>query len=100
MGDLLRILKIGGLQEEIASICAHLGSVGYEPICVSINTALEFENEIASAKWDVIISEYRLPGFDSLVTLQTWRSTDRYTPFIVYSAESNEESIILYGPGE
>ena len=94
MGNSLRILKIGGLQEEAAAICTQLSSVGYEPICVSINTALEFDNEISSEKWDVIISEYRLPGFDSLVTLQSWRSTDRNTPFIVYSEENSEESII------
>ncbi|OGO25872.1 MAG: hypothetical protein A2W33_08480 [Chloroflexi bacterium RBG_16_52_11] len=94
MGNSLRILKIGGLPDEITSICTELGSDGYEPVCVHINTSLEFENELASAKWDVIISEYRLPGFDSLAALQSWRSTDRYTPFIIYSEEDSEEAII------
>ena len=90
----LRIIYIGGSDQEENAISSHLSAAGYDPSWGYASTIAEFEMAIASAKWDVVLSEYRSPGKDLLAILPSWREKDRYTPFIIYSENSDEGAIV------
>ena len=86
----LRVLHIedSDLDHELAM--AHLRRAGLVVQHRRIESRAEFEAELAG-EWDVVLSDYNLPGFSGLQALDMLRASGRLWPFILVSGEIGED---------
>jgi PAS domain S-box-containing protein len=59
-----------------------------------IDSPQELEKALATGKWDVVISDYNLPGFDGLSALGMVRNSGADLPFIIISGKVGEETAV------
>jgi signal transduction histidine kinase len=86
----LRVLHIedSDLDHELAM--AHLQRAGLVVQHKRIESRAEFEAELAGT-WDVVLSDYNLPGFSGLQALDMLRASGQLWPFILVSGEIGED---------
>ncbi len=89
----LRVLHLedSDLDHELAM--AHLQRAGLEVEARRIESRSEFEAELRG-DWDLILSDYNLPGFSGLQALDMLRASDRVWPFILVSGEIGEDTAV------
>lgn len=61
---------------------------------VSVNTQLEFESALKQEGFDLILSDYSLPGFDGIAALEIAQQLYPDVPFIFVTATMGEEVAI------
>ncbi|MCH8558173.1 MAG: response regulator [Balneolia bacterium] len=86
-----RILIIEDSYDDRVLLKYQLKKGGLNPDCHFIETRDEFEEALKSNEWDVIISDYNLPGFDGLTALNMLRDSGSDTPFILISGAVGEQ---------
>jgi signal transduction histidine kinase len=89
----LRVLHLedSDLDHELA--LAHLARAGLQVDARRIESRGEFEAELGS-DWDLILSDYNLPGFSGLQALDLLRASGRLWPFILVSGEIGEDTAV------
>jgi signal transduction histidine kinase len=89
----LRVLHIedSDLDHELAM--AHLRRAGLQVSTRRIESRGEFEAELGG-DWDLILSDYNLPGFSGLQALDMLRASGRLLPFILVSGEIGEDTAV------
>lgn len=85
----LRVLLVEDSERDAALMLLYLRQGGYEPTIRRVQTAFTMKQQLQSAEWDVVISDFNLPGFDAYAALEVLRESGRALPFIVVSAEIN-----------
>jgi signal transduction histidine kinase len=90
----LRVLHLedSDLDHELAM--AHLERAGLEVQAHRIESRSEFEAELQGGDWDLILSDYNLPGFSGLQALDLLRASGRLCPFILVSGEIGEDTAV------
>ncbi|MGE5115068.1 MAG: response regulator [Betaproteobacteria bacterium] len=89
----LRVLFIEDSELDHMLTLTALRRGGVEPDSLRIETAAEFERALGE-HWDVILSDYNLPGFSGLAALEMLRDSGRLIPFIIVSGEIGEETAV------
>ncbi len=84
-------LEDSDLDHELAM--AHLQRAGLLIEARRIESRSEFEAEL-QGDWDLILSDYNLPGFSGLQALDMLRASDRVWPFILVSGEIGEDTAV------
>ena len=84
--DTLRLLQVRSSASDAASLVSLLGLSGITVQSIRVQDARTFEQALASQAWDVVISDFALPGFDALTALETLQVSGRDLPFIVVSS--------------
>ena len=69
---------------------AQLNQGGIEAEARRVETEAEFRAAL-DEPWDVVLSDYQLPGFSGLKALEILRHGDRLLPFILVSGEISEQ---------
>ena len=89
----LRVLHLedSDLDHELA--LAHLARAGLQVDARRIESRSEFEAELR-ADWDLVLSDYNLPGFSGLQALDLLRASGRLWPFILVSGEIGEDTAV------
>ena len=87
----LRVLCIEDSEDDALLLRMELEKGGYEPVVQRVETAAALTAALAEQDWDVIISDYRLPGFDGLAALKLVQEQGRDVPFILVSGAVGEE---------
>jgi hypothetical protein len=67
---------------------------GYSVVCERVQTAAELCAFLSRQAWDVVISDYNLPGFDALAALAIVRERDAHLPFIIVSGTIGEDMAV------
>lgn len=93
MAKPLRILLVEDSERDAALILLYLRRGGYEPTMQRVETRFEMKAKLESGEWDVIISDFNLPGFNAYASLQVLQESGRRIPFIVLSGEISQEII-------
>jgi two-component system, NarL family, sensor histidine kinase UhpB len=86
----LRVLFIEDDEDDAALLVRHLCREGYQLDSLRVNSLESLQNALSRSDWEVVISDYSLPGFsafDALDVIQAWRED---TPFIVVSGMLDE----------
>ncbi len=74
---------------------AHLRRGGLNAEAVRIDSETEFLEALEPGQeWDVIVSDYNLPGFSGLVALDLLKASARMIPFIIVSGEIGEDTAV------
>ncbi len=86
----LRVLHLEDSELDHELAMAHLGRDGQRVKALRIDTRAQFEAEL-QGEWDVIVSDYNLPGFSGLAALELLNASGRLVPFILVSGEIGED---------
>ena len=91
MGKPLRVLIVEDSEDDALLLVRHLRNGGFEPAYERADTADAMSAALDAKPWDVIISDYGLPGFSLLGALELMKSRDLDLPFIIVSGVIGEE---------
>lgn len=89
----VRLLHLEDAEADHALALAHLARAGLRVQAERVETRGEFEAAL-SRRWDLILSDYNLPGFSGLEALQMLRDSGRLIPFILVSGEIGEDTAV------
>ena len=89
----LRVLFIEDSELDHMLTVTQLRRDGVEAETLRIETAAEFGQALGD-EWDVILSDYNLPGFSGLAALEMLKDSGRVIPFIIVSGEIGEETAV------
>lgn len=87
----LRILHVEDSELDHELTLAHLRRSGVEPVTRRVESAVELESALDEGSWDLILSDYNLPGFTGLHALDLVKARGEGTPFILVSGEIGED---------
>lgn len=86
----LRVLHIEDSELDHELAMAHLRRGGAEVEAVRVDTEAQFRAALQE-RWDVILSDYNVPGFSGLQALEILRGSGLKLPFILVSGEIGED---------
>ncbi len=86
----LRVLCLEDQEVDYLITMAHLRQGGIDADAVRVDSEAGFRAALEEP-WDVILSDYNLPGFSGLKALEILRHSDRLMPFILVSGEIGEQ---------
>ena len=93
MGSPLRVLIVEDSEDDTQLLVRELKRGGYEVAYQRVAT-LDRLNDELSAKWDLIITDYSMPGFNGLSALSAVRDRGIETPFFFVSGTIGEETAV------
>ncbi len=90
----LRVLLVEDSEADAALILRELRRGGFTPAHERVATADAMRVALARQPWDVIVSDYYLPGFDAPTALALLQATGADVPFIVVSGSVGEDTAV------
>lgn len=90
----LRLLLIEDSESDAALLLRHLEKGGYTVTVERVETAEQLDSALQQQDWDIIISDYQLPGFDAPSALALFAVHGADIPFIVVSGTIGEETAV------
>ncbi len=86
----LRVLHLEDNDEDHALVAVHLRRGGIDADLVRVENEAELITAL-EREWDLILSDYNLPGYSGLAALDKVRSMGKLVPFILVSGEIGED---------
>lgn len=80
--------------DDAALLIRVLEKGGYDPIVSRVETATQMEGELDKSCWEVILSDYQIPGFGAPKALEIAQRRQIDLPFIVVSGTIGEEAAV------
>ncbi|GAB2883046.1 hypothetical protein GCM10027046_09350 [Uliginosibacterium flavum] len=87
---LLRVLFVEDDENDALLLARHLRKEGYVLKSAQVNSLPALSAALEDGDWDVVISDFSLPGFSALDALETVQAHMADTPFIVVSGMLDE----------
>jgi signal transduction histidine kinase len=94
MNTELRILLVEDSLDDAELLKQALVLAGLAPTLHRVDSAAGLAEALAHRHWDMVISDYNLPGFSGTEALQLLRAHSTYVPFIVVSGGIGEEEAV------
>ena len=91
MNTPLRVLIVEDSDDDALLLVRELSRSGYDPTWIRVQNPQALQSALGSTEWDVIISDFSMPGFTGIDALRLVRSRDRETPFIFVSGTIGED---------
>ncbi len=89
--QLIKVLIVEDSEDDAELVLRQLQKGGYKPFSRRIDCADDMQTALDQEKWDLIITDHNLPGFNSTEALQLSRAHDPNVPFILVSGSIGEE---------
>ena len=90
----LRVLLVEDSESDAALIVRHLNMADYDVAWERIESAGQMRTALEAPGWDIVIADYKLPGFDAPTALAILQQTALDLPFVVVSGQIGEESAV------
>ena len=94
MSTPLRVLLVEDSESDAALIVRHLNMAGYDVSQKRVETAGQMQAALEKPDWDIVIADYKLPGFDAPTALAILQQTSLDLPFVVVSGHIGEETAV------
>jgi two-component system, response regulator len=91
-GTSLRVLLVEDSAADATMLEYELGRAGYDVSALRVDSAQRMEAALAAEDWELIISDFTLPGFVALDALEIARRHDSTVPFIVVSGTLSDQA--------
>src|SRR5260221_5571575 len=91
MRNLLRVLIVEDSHDDTFLVMRVLQRGGFDVSHERVDTLGAMKEAIEQHKWDLIISDYSLPGFGGAAALAMYRKSGLDVPFIIVSGMMGEE---------
>jgi len=86
----LRVLHIEDSELDHELAMAHLRRSGLEVETRRVDSEIAFR-EALTEPWDIVLSDFNIPGFSGLAALEIVKAAERSLPFILVSGEIGED---------
>jgi signal transduction histidine kinase len=91
----LRLLHLEDSELDHQLLVAHLRRDGLLAEIARVDSEADFLRALdAEEPWDVVVSDYNLPGFSGLVALDLLKASAQMIPFILVSGEIGEDTAV------
>ncbi len=87
----LKVLIVEDSDDDAQLLLVRLRRAGYTPDFVRVDNAEALGKALQDRDWQIVISDYAMPGFSGLEALRILREQDKETPFILVSGTVGEE---------
>ena len=94
MSNELHILLVEDSPDDAELVTQELLQAGLKLVLRRVDSAAALTEALARTTWDMVISDYNLPGFSGTEALQLLRAHSTYIPFIVVSGRIGEEEAV------
>lgn len=94
MDNVLKFILIEDSDDDVMLLTRALKREGFELDYQQVQTAETFRQALQDSSWDLIISDYHLPGFEAPEALQILKESDLDLPFIVVSGTIGEKTAV------
>ena len=91
MSKPLKVLIVEDSEDDAQLIVRELKKGGYDPKFIRVETAEGMKGALENGKWDVVLSDYRMPNFSGLKALAILKESGLDIPFIIASGTIGEE---------
>ncbi|HWQ68930.1 MAG TPA: response regulator, partial [Patescibacteria group bacterium] len=91
MATPLHVLLIEDDEADALLLLRALKKGDYEVTHTRVETEAQVRAELVRAKWDIVISDYVLPGFSGPQALQILKESDLDLPFILLAGQVSTE---------
>ena len=93
-GKPLKVLMVEDSEDDAALTLRELRRSGYEVLLQRVETQAGMAEALQREKWDVIISDYSLPGFSGRAALSFYKEQKLDIPFIIVSGVIGEDTAV------
>src|SRR5262245_61293533 len=90
----LRVLLVDDSPGAADLVVTELGRGGYTVTAELVPTPAEMQDALGRDRWDVVLSNFELPGFGSTDALAILKGMGQDLPFIVISGSAGEEAAV------
>jgi signal transduction histidine kinase len=91
----LRLLHLEDSELDHQLLVAHLRRDGLLAEIARVDSEADFLRALdAEEPWDVVVSDYNLPGFSGLVALDLLKASGKAIPFVLVSGEIGEDTAV------
>jgi two-component system phosphate regulon sensor histidine kinase PhoR len=90
----LKILIVEDSEDDLFLLLHELRKGGYSPEYLSVCTAEAMTSALTDRQWDIITSDYNMPGFSALAALDILKNSALDLPFIVVSGKIGEDQAV------
>ena len=90
----LNVLIVEDVDNDEKLLLLHLAKAGFEVKSERVETADEMRRALKDGDFDIVISDYRLPGFTGLDAFHILRESGIDIPFIIISGTIGEETAV------
>jgi two-component system cell cycle sensor histidine kinase/response regulator CckA len=90
----LRVLMVEDSEDDALLLLQELKRGGYAPESRRVDTPDAVRAALAKHPWDLVVSDYRLPGFNALAALKLVQETGKDLPFIIVSGVVSDEDAV------
>ena len=94
MANLLRVLIVEDNDDDRQLLAAALQSGGYDLVHDCVASADEMRAALDRGVWDVVISDYSMPGFSGIEALRVVQERGLDLPFIIVSGVIGEDTAV------
>jgi signal transduction histidine kinase len=94
MSTPLRVLLVEDSESDAALIVRHLNMADSDVSNKRVESAGQMRAALEQPDWDIVIADYKLPGFDAPAALATLQQTGLDLPFVVVSGHIGEETAV------
>lgn len=94
MAKPLRVLMVEDSESDAAVLLLHLRRLDFEPVSHRVDTRGDLEEALATAEWDLVMSDHNMPSFTGTEALKIVRSRAPDLPFVIVSGTLGEEHAV------
>ena len=92
--EVLRVLHLEDAEVDHQMACAHLHRAGFEVQALRVETEDQFRHALAHRTWDVVLSDFNVPGFTGAQALEVLKRDGPVLPFVLLSGEIGEDTAV------
>ncbi len=90
----LKVLIVEDSEDDARLLLRELRRGGYAPEPARVDSAAAMRAALADRTWDIIVSDYMIPGFGGLEALAIAKESGLDLPFILLSNKASEETLV------
>ena len=94
MRESLRVLIVEDSEDDARLVLRELRHSGYEPVFERVDSEAAMRKALADKHWDLILSDYMIPGFGGMEALRIAKESGLDLPFILVSNKVSEETLV------
>lgn len=89
----LRVLVVDDSQDDALLLLRTLGKIGFATEWARVDSATAMQAAFSGGGWDLVVSDYNIPGFGALEALEIARRHDPELPFFVVSGSMDDKVV-------
>ncbi len=91
MSEPVRVLQVEDSEDDALLVVRELRRGGLEVAARRVDTVADLELALSQERWDIVLSDFVLPGFDALTVVEVVRRRERELPVVVVSGAVGED---------